>query len=202
MKKLTLILVSFLIFSIAKAQSLVPKTPFTGEFNYVSGGTGCPHGSTTLIYNYKSGLYVLSFDEFSLDGSNSNSSFERSACNIRIPINVESNQELSIYDLDVNGWSATDTNDVLTLTHLIGFVGENTRTYQKKLISEGDSFNLNDYSDIFPTPLKAKCSAARSSKMLILQLGALIEKSKIQATNSAVQIENLSFRIGSRGCRR
>lgn len=202
MKNLTIAVISFLVFSITKAQSLVPMNPNTGELNYVAGGTACPQGTTTLIYHHESGRYVLSFDEFSLDGSRSNSSFGRTVCNIRIPINLEGNQDITIYDLDVNGWSATDTKDVLTLTHQIGFIGDKTRLYQKKLISEGDNFNLKDYSDKFPTPLKTTCSSARTSKMLHLQLGALLVKAKAQTTNSVLLVENMSFRIAIRRCSR
>jgi len=204
MKSLSLILVSILLAVNAKAQLsgdqplLEPPKPeplpiVIGEAGY--GGTGCTTGNA-MIGHDDQGLITVLLAPMVVSGENSNATFARAACSVRVPITVPENHKLVIVEVSNRGLYGVEHGDSLTLTQESGFVGVDKVPQTLELRSDGDG-ELDWDSSVGQL---AESSCTKTENVLSLNTSALLRKQKAQQTSSLVALDSIEVQLMLEPC--
>jgi hypothetical protein len=100
--------------------------------NPVYGGTGCPQGSASALLSPDSKTLTVLFDQYQVEaGRSSGKSFDRSSCNLAIPVHVPQGFSVSILQVDYRGTNILPSGGSSRLTAEYFFAGSKGPTLTK-----------------------------------------------------------------------
>ena len=171
------------------------------------GGTGCPAGSASVSLTDDQQILSVLFDSFVVQAPNATgASFDRKACNLRIPVSVGPGYQVALIAFDYRGFAAVPQGGRGSFEARYAYVGQARPAIFRKNFAAGRADNYSLRNELISTSIDwSPCSTGRDLMMTVDANIMAVTNSAQQATNvtiDSVDVEaGMLYAIQLRRCR-
>jgi hypothetical protein len=152
------------------------------------GGTGCPAGSASVSLTDDQQILSVLFDSFVVEApSATGASFDRKACNLRIPVSVGPGYQVALIAFDYRGFAAIPHGGRGQFEARYAYVGQARPAVFRKSFRPGTADNYSLKNELISTSIDwSPCSTGRDLMMTV-------DANIMAVTNSAQQAANVTI---------
>ena len=159
----SLLTIAALLLSVSAAQAQISLG------SPVYGGTGCPAGTASVSLTEDQQTLSILFDSFVVQAPTmQGATFDRKACNLRIPVRVGPGYQVALIAFDYNGFAAIPVGGRGQFQARYAYVGQVRPAIFNKNFSGGQAANYSLKNELISTSVDwTPCSTGKDLMMVV-----------------------------------